>query len=50
MKRVMQWMWEYPVEEVDEKGRVVKKTEWRLEPREDSKRVRVAYYRSTDDE
>ena len=50
MKKVMQWMWEYPIEETDEKGKIVKKTEWRLEPREDSKRVRVAYYRETEND
>lgn len=45
MKRAMVWMWEHPVEAFDEKGRPLKKTELRLEPLEEGKRIRVAWYR-----
>jgi len=45
MKRAMVWMWEYPIEELDEKGKLVKRTEWRTEPRENTRQVRVAHYR-----
>jgi len=47
MKRVMTWMYEHYIQEVDEKGKPLKRTEWRLEPFEGSKRVRVALYRPT---
>ena len=45
MKRMMVWMWEHPVEAVDERGRPIKKTELRPYPCEDCKRQRVAWYR-----
>jgi hypothetical protein len=44
MGKKMVWMYEYPFEELNAKGQKVITTEWRLEPREGSKKVYVQYY------
>lgn len=47
MKRVMVWMWEHPVEELDAKGKPIKKTIMSTEENPERKPIRVALYRET---
>jgi len=45
MKRTMRWMWEYEVEELNEKGKPVKTTRVSETKIEGGKKIRVAHYR-----
>jgi hypothetical protein len=47
MKRVMMWMWEHHEEELDAKGKVIKKTVLLPEENPATKKLRVALYRET---
>lgn len=47
MKRVMMWMWEHHEEELDAKGKVIKKTVLLPEENPVTKKLRVALYRET---